>query len=162
MQLEQAQFGERTNVDQADIAHQQNEDAASAARIKIEGENLVLANKRERLAVQKAQQEGEQIDASASKVRGYVVTKSGQYVRDAKGHRIKVKQQTSSGGNSKEKFQEAVGAAESAYNTKGLIPGQFVLEIRYLTKRYGITRGQARKALIAAGWKPDGVRPKKK
>lgn len=38
----------------------------------------------------------------------------------------------------------------------------FAEAVGFLQARYGIPRARARKALIASGWKPDGVRPKGK
>ncbi len=199
--LYERQFGETTRSNKVD-------EAIRKAQIKLEGKKLQLDSAQAVADAQAAIADGRQIDASASKVLGYIVDKQGREVLNAQGKRIRVSEVATGKGTAAER--NPYGAAvEAARTLRGdpVTPEDFIKHPktgklvpprgRYLTRRgvkggfpdgttndpsraqyasqytfaeavgfiqarYGISRAQARKALIASGWKPDGVRPKGK
>lgn len=128
------------------------------------------------VAIQKAEAEGRQPNASLSRAYGYIVDKDGNPILDKNGNHIQVAKSSTSK-SKKEKsnaqYQKAVGEAESMFQDSqptpaaqpGLPPGpperawKWGEAMRYLQNRYGVTKARARQALIAAGFKPPKPRP---
>lgn len=203
--LYERQFEEERRGNRVDERVTQEELRLKKAQLQLDRQKLQLDSAEAVAAAQEAIAEGRQIDASASKVLGYIVDKQGREVLDAQGRRIKVKEMA---GKTTAAERNPYGAAVEAAKTlrgdpvkapefvtkggktkpprgrymtrrgvKGGFPDgttndparaqyesqyTFAEAVGFLQARYNISRAQARKALIASGWKPDGVRPKGK
>lgn len=92
--LYERQFGETVRSNQADEA--------------LEVAGLSIQSQKHAQAVKQAEAKGRQIDAAASKVRGFVVDKRGNFVLDESGKRIPVANSASAG-----KRQSAIQKANS-------------------------------------------------
>lgn len=205
--LYEKQYGETVRSNKTDEQLERERIALQRSQLQLDRKKLQLDSAEAVAAAQEAIAEGRQIDASASKVLGYIVDKQGREVLDKNGRRIRVKE-TAGGKGTAEERNPYGAAVEAAKILRGdpVKPEDFVRgkdgklrppRGRYMTRRgvkggfpdgttndpsraqyesqytfaeavgflqaryYGISRAQARKALIASGWKPDGVRPKK-
>ena len=192
---------------QFDEARRSNkvDESIKKAQLQLDRQKLQLDSAEAVAAAQEAIAEGRQIDASASKVLGYIVDKQGREVLDKSGRRINVKETPGKGtADERNPYGAAVEAAKTLrgdpvkagdfvtvkgktrpprgrYMTRRGVTGgfpdgttndpsraqyesqyTFAEAVGFLQARYNISRAQARKALIASGWKPDGVRPKGK
>ena len=149
------QFGET-------IRHHRATERAAANRY-----NLQLQSHQD--ALDKAAAEGRRPSASLSRAYGYIVDAHGHPILDGRGKKIPVAKSTTAK-STKDKaaaqYGKAVGEAASMYADAH--PGKdefgdpkapkrawkWGAALRYLMNRYGIKRAAARKALIAAGFKP--------
>lgn len=203
--LYEQQFNEEARGNVVKEQQDQRELRLRERQLVLDRKKYTLDNKQHVQDVKDAQADGRQIDASASKVLGYIVDKQGREVLDRNGKRIPVKEAAKKGGTAEER--NPYGAAVEAARTlrgdpveapdfvknaqgktrpprgkylarrgaKGVFPdgttndpsraqfnGQYTFAeaVGFIQARYGISRAQARKALIASGWKPDGQRPK--
>ena len=179
--LVNAKFGEQVRVDNANIARGKALTRQGEARIKqgqvrlkIEGQNLVLRQQSQKLAVQKYLREGHTIDPSASRAAGYLVDGDGNPITTKNGKKIPYQTYSGTGKGGKNTgpgstaYKDAYRYAASHYKTEYVAPGvpdptqtrpPFAKMVNYLVSGYGVTRGQARKILISQGIKPDGKRP---
>ena len=120
-------------------------------------------------ALDKAAGEGRLPNASLSRAYGYIVDKQGHPILDKNGKKIPVAKSStakSSKAKAQAQYGKAVGEAEKMFRVAH--PGtdefgepikpkrlwRWGVALRYLMNRYGIQRRAARKALIAAGFKP--------
>ena len=71
------------------VADDKADNAAASARLQYQYKSLELQTQKAVVAAQQAEAKGRQIDAAASKVRGFVVDRQGRYVMEG-GKRIKV------------------------------------------------------------------------
>lgn len=99
----------------------------------IEWAGLQLQNKKAAQAVANAEAKGKQIDAAASKVRGFVVDKNGDFVLDENGKRIPVKNTTTSKTDKNKLYRDAVEHAREIApkpvenpNVSSLTPGKYL------------------------------------
>lgn len=204
--LYEKQYGETTRSNKADEKLARDRLALEKSQLQLDRQKLQLDSIEAVADAQAEIDKGRQIDASASKVLGYIVDKQGREVLDKSGRRIRVKA-TASGSGTAEERNPYGAAVEAAKTLRGdpVKPGDFITvngktkppRGRYMTRRgvkggfpdgttndparaqyesqytfaeavgflqarYNVSRAQARKALIASGWKPDGVRPKGK
>ena len=170
-----AKFGEQVRVDNAHIARDQALTRQGQIRLNISGQSLVLRQQSQKLAVQKYIRQGNTIDASASRAAGYLVDGAGNPITTKNGKKIPYQTYSGTGSGGKNTgpgstaYKDAYRYAAQHFSVKYISPGvadptqtlpSFVKMQRYLVKGYGVTRGQARKILIANGVKPDGKRPK--
>jgi hypothetical protein len=164
--LYERQFGET-------VRHHAAGEATANQRARTAEKNYQLAVKKYNKSVQNAADQGRQVNASASKDLGYLVDQYGDPIKGPKGNRILIPKANQPGskkgrGTAAERhpYQYAVkGASDdlakqkhpsSAADTSG--GRDFNGEVTYLMSAYGLTRKQARKAAIAAGWKPKGTK----
>lgn len=163
------QFGETAR-------HHRVGEAQAAARNRISKNRYNLAVQAHQDAMDKAAAEGRQPNASLSRAYGYIVDKHGHPILDGRGKKIPVAKSASTK-SQKDKaaaqYGKAVGEASTMF--KDAHPGKdefgdplpakrawtWGAAMRYIQNRYGIQRAAARKALIAAGFKPPGAPPKK-
>lgn len=174
---------------------------ATRAKEKLEWAGLGFQTKKAmadaKAAVAAAEEEGRQVDAAASALRGIMVDQFNRPILGANGKPIKVKKDPvdSKLGPAIQEARDLRGSpmknpkkgrlspgiylarpdAKGVFRRPGFPPTTndpkkaqmdgasgytFVEAQQYLMDVYGINRAQARRALIRAGWKPDGVRPK--
>lgn len=205
--LYERQFNETARGNRVEEKQTQQEINLRKSQLQLDRQKLQLDSAQAVVDAQEAIAEGRQIDASASKVLGYIVDKQGREVLGKNGKRIRVKPTAAGSGTAEERnpYGAAVEAAKTLrgdpvkpadfvkhpktgklapprgrYMTRRGVKGgfpdgttndpsraqyesqyTFAEAVGFLQARYNISRAQARKALIASGWKPDGVRPKK-
>lgn len=205
--LYERQFNETARGNRVEEKQTQQEINLRKSQLQLDRQKLQLDSAQAVVDAQEAIAEGRQIDASASKVLGYIVDKQGREVLGKNGRRIRVSAVATGKGGTAEERNPYGAAVEAARTLRGdpVKPGDFITvngktkppRGRYMTRRgvkggfpdgttndparaqyesqytfaeavgflqarYNISRAQARKALIASGWKPDGVRPKGK
>lgn len=157
--LYSSQFGETAR-------HHKATERAATRRNQLSYQKMVQSHQD---AIDKATREGRQPNASLSRAYGYIVDKNGHPILDGRGKKIPV---AKTGGTKAAKdkaaaqYGKAVGEASNMF--KDAHPGKdefgdplpakrkwtWGAAMRYIQNRYGIKRAAARKALIAAGFKP--------
>lgn len=117
--LYERQFGETVRENQANEA--------------IDVAGLQIDSAKAAQSVAQAEAKGRQIDAAASKVRGFVVDKQGRFVLDEKGKKIKVANTTTSAGDRNKLYRDAVEGARDLRptpienpNITALTPGKYL------------------------------------
>lgn len=176
-QLVNAKFGEQVKVDNAHIARDQALTRQGQVRLNIAGQNLILRQQSQKLAVQKYLRQGHTIDPSASRAAGYLVDGAGNPITTKNGKKIPYQTYTGGGGGGKgggasttqlreaqqyaaKNFGRGNGDAPSVDNPLApVVP--FRKAQNYLVTYYGLSKAQARRILVQLGRKPDGQRPKK-
>lgn len=156
------QFGETAR-------HHKATEKAATRRNQLSYQKMIQSHQD---AIDKAAREGRQPNASLSRAYGYIVDKNGHPILDGRGKKIPVAK-TAGTKAAKDKaaaqYGKAVGEASTMF--KDAHPGKdefgdplpakrswtWGAAMRYIQNRYGIKRAAARKALIAAGFKPPRV-----
>jgi hypothetical protein len=152
------------------IRHQRVTEAQGAARVRTSQARYNLAVQAHKDAMAKAATEGRRPNASLSRAYGYIVDSNGNPILDRNGKHIPVPKSGSAQSQKAKanaQYQKAVGEAAkmfSASKSAGVdkfgdpLPPKRAWKwgnaIRYLMNRYGLKRAGARRALIAAGFKP--------
>jgi hypothetical protein len=110
--LYEKQFGE-------EVRSTRVKEKLAAHELILEGQKLALDRKEYVADVKNAAKKGRQIDASASKVYGFIVDKQGNFVLDKKGRKIKVKAAKGSSSGTQEERNPYGAAVEAAKTLRG-------------------------------------------
>ncbi len=128
-------------------------------QLTIDKQQLQLDTKEAKADLQQSIAEGRQVDASASKVLGYIVDKQGREVLDKNGRRIPVKEATSRGKGGRGGTAEERNPYRAAVQAASVLRGDPELAPEFITTN-GRTRPPRGKYMTRRGVKggfPDGT-----